>query len=40
MGGGHLSAEVTPLANTEFMNNRPQGLRATVRDEAEGNSER
>lgn len=36
VGGGHLSAEVTPCANTEFMNNRPLGKRAAVRDETSG----
>lgn len=25
--GGHLSAEVTPHGNTEFLNNRAQGMR-------------
>lgn len=33
---GHFSAEVTPHANTEFMNNRAQGMRAAVRDETLG----
>lgn len=32
----HLSAEVTLHDNTEFMNNTPQGIRATVRDKTSG----